>query len=31
MQPLKEHPRIWQLLTQFSIFVFGEYGGSSVQ
>ena len=29
-QSPKEQPRIWPILTQFSISVFGEYGGSSV-
>ena len=27
----KEQPRLWHILTQFSISVFGEYGGSSVK
>ena len=27
---VKEQPRLWHILTQFSISVFGEYGGSSV-
>ena len=26
---LKEQPRLWHILTQFSISIFGEYGDSS--